>query len=188
MNKIIYLIIGLMIIGTATATENIGTFKKDSCINLIHQCGNCSYYNITAITYPNSSWATSNHNMSNTGGLYEYVFCTTSQIGTYNVYTERNQSGTITEGSYQFEINIDQRPNTTNALAIIIGLGILSIINILIFYKNNKLFGNIVFIGIGLSLTYFAGDFILSGMGVILTLGAIINAIYDSINKLKKKY
>jgi hypothetical protein len=83
------LLLFILSIVTAQPSTNLGTFEKGSCVELTYSNNVSSYANISAITYPlNSSYAiygdvafTDNGN-----GFYNYSFCNTQILGTYNVY------------------------------------------------------------------------------------------------------
>lgn len=85
--------------------QSLGTFKQNSCVNLIQTCDNCTYVNITSIKYPNSSSALGLSAMTKSGTLYNYSFCSTSVIGNYIVSGIGDLDGELTSWNYDFNIN-----------------------------------------------------------------------------------
>ena len=104
--QITIFIILILILCSFVYSESLGTFKQGSCITLIENCDNCTYVNISSVTYPNSSTAEENLNMTKIGTEYRRQFCNTSAIGVYQVFAYGDANGvgsTITDG-YDFKI------------------------------------------------------------------------------------
>lgn len=111
MSKSIFLksLLGLLFIFTIISCtyaeqQSFGTFKQNSCINLIQTCDNCTYNNITKIVAPNSNIALQDLTMTKIGTVYNLSFCSTSQIGTYVVNGVGDLDGVDTVWNYSFEI------------------------------------------------------------------------------------
>lgn len=83
MNKVILFIslITLMLF-VPIVNADLGTFKQNDCVN-IKTILNTTAVNISTISYPNSSLALSNLEMTKTGQTFNYSFCDTSPLGTY---------------------------------------------------------------------------------------------------------
>jgi len=86
--------------------QSLGTFPKNSCIQLLQLCGDCSYNNITSIVYPNSSRIILDAQMTKRGAEFNYTFCDTEQIGTYYVNGIGDLNGEDTAWAYEFEITL----------------------------------------------------------------------------------
>lgn len=67
---------------------NIGTVKQNQCVQLIGLCDNCTYMNVTSVSYPiNKTFVLfGQFAMTKNGGTFNYSFCNTNQTGEY-VYT-----------------------------------------------------------------------------------------------------
>lgn len=96
----------ILLIGIATAEiQTLGTFKLDSTINLIQNCYNSSYSNISRVLYPNSSFAiNTNTIMTKNGDEYNYSFTQANTIGQYLVYGYCDENGVRTNWAYDFTI------------------------------------------------------------------------------------
>ena len=87
-NKILLtLLLGLVLISLGSA-YTWGTQKQGECIEIREVCPLpfCNETTIQAITYPNSTLIISNTNANHTGTIWNYTLCSTSVLGTYNVY------------------------------------------------------------------------------------------------------
>ena len=85
---LLFLIIGWMLItgGVVSALDSLGTFKQGENIRVIQTCDTATYITLSSITYPNSTIAVSQINMTSAGsGEFYYIFTNTSTIGRYNV-------------------------------------------------------------------------------------------------------
>jgi len=95
----------LLLIPISSATiYDFGTFKQSEDINLIQICSSCTYNNITAILYPNSTVAISNVEMTANVGIFNYTFKDTSTIGRYLVNGFGDIGGVDTEWNYEFRV------------------------------------------------------------------------------------
>jgi len=104
-NKYLILMLAIfLVLPMLSATESLGTFKQNECINLIQTCSNCSYVNISSIINPQSTEVLGEVEMTKNGVMYNYTFCSTSQIGNYVVNGFGDLDGTITTWSYDFEV------------------------------------------------------------------------------------
>lgn len=94
----------LMSITNVSAGGSIGSVQQGQCIQLLSTCGNCSFVNLTSVTYPiNHSFALlGNFAMTKTGGTFNYSFCNTNITGIY-FYTILGD-GTIATDGGNFEV------------------------------------------------------------------------------------
>lgn len=116
-------------IDMASAEEQtLGTFLKDSCIQLKQTCGNCTYVNITRVSAPDSTVLISgNFSMTRQDTIYNLTFCSTTQVGEYIVDWKANPDGITSAGNYNFFISLTGiRPSTAQG-TIYFFLGVLSI-------------------------------------------------------------
>ena len=81
------LILGIFLIGiVSTINLNSISGKTGSNIIIIQTCADSTYMNISSITYPNTSVAVSNIQMTPIGsGDFRYDFNLTSVSGTYDI-------------------------------------------------------------------------------------------------------
>ena len=117
MNKNIFILIfiSFVLISSVQALDNMGTFKQNSNVRIVQICSDASFINITSVSYPDSSIATSTSAMTDLGNGEFYIdFENTTQLGRYDVrgvsdgcektfatYFEVTPSGfLINEGSY----------------------------------------------------------------------------------------
>lgn len=114
----IFVFLILMLVGSVSALNELGTFKQNECVEIKQTCSSCSYVN-ASISYPNSTRALTNIQMSEISpGVWTYDFCNTSNLGRYDVIGEGDLSGTPTSFATYFTIT------TSGAIAINSGEGI----------------------------------------------------------------
>jgi hypothetical protein len=109
-NKIInlscVLFIFLMIIMplSSASVSTLGIFKQGECINLIQTCSSCTYNNITSILSPNSTIIPIDSSMIQSRTTFDYVFCNTTESGTYQVNGIGDLNGVDTIWNYNFVV------------------------------------------------------------------------------------
>lgn len=114
MNKILYLIIGIiLLIGIASAgKESLGVFKQNEVVRVVQICDDALNVTITSISYPNGSTAFSNGDMTPAGnGEFYLNFPNTTSLGVYDV---RGVSDGC-EGTFTFWFEITPSGNSGNA-------------------------------------------------------------------------
>jgi len=119
---IIFLMVILPMVSAQDVGENFGTFKQNSCVNLIQTCGNCTYVN-ASVFYPNSTTALSDISMTKSGTVYNYSFCSTSVVGTYNVVGSGNPDAVVTVWDYTFNVTPSGIEYTQSFFWLILALG-----------------------------------------------------------------
>jgi hypothetical protein len=68
------------------SANNLGVFKQNTTINITQVCYNATYITLTSVTYPNSTKAVNQSNMTSQGsGEFIYVFKNATISGRYNV-------------------------------------------------------------------------------------------------------
>lgn len=75
----------IMLLGLFLISFGIAV-KQNDCIIINAQCPNCTYMNLTSVKYANTSnyalWG--QYAMTQNGGEYNYTFCDTGFLGTYD--------------------------------------------------------------------------------------------------------
>ena len=96
----------MLLISVASATaETLGTVKQYDCVELIQTCANCTYVNISSVSYPDSTIALSESPMTKDGTRYNYTsFCNTSKTGTYNINGFGDPDATVTIWNFDLEV------------------------------------------------------------------------------------
>lgn len=94
----------IFLIGLVSSESNsLGIFKQNNCISLRQIC-NCTYVNISSVTYPDSTQALNMVSMTKLRTEFNYTFCNTTQLGTYTVNGFGDDSGEQSIFIYDFEI------------------------------------------------------------------------------------
>jgi len=90
----------------SASNYNLGSFDQYECVDLIQTCSNCSYVNITQITYQPTStnFLIQEQGMTKQGTRYNYTFCNTSLYGVYVYDTQGDENGEIEIASVDFKI------------------------------------------------------------------------------------
>jgi len=138
------LFLGILSISFVLASQSLGTFPKDSTINLVQSCVNSTYSNITRVTYPgtstNSSFAIEGETIM-TGLIsdtFNYSFSLTSEIGNYIVYGHCDEDGIKTAWVYDFEItSTGEQVSLSNSIIVIVFL-ILAAVFLVLGYSFSK--------------------------------------------------
>ena len=110
----ILFLVGLLSITVVSAEiENLGTFKQYDCIELFQSCSNCSFSNLTSVTYPNGTKDPINILMTKSGLEYNYTYCKTTTLGDYIINGFSDADGENTVWAYNMSIS----PSGTNNLS-----------------------------------------------------------------------
>jgi len=123
------------------AEDSIGTYQQDSCVEIKQTCSSCSYVNIS-VSYPNSTRAITNQNMSLIGsGSWVYEFCNTSNLGRYNVMGEGDIDGSAESFATYFKITPSGSDDLSSGsgLALIGSLSMIVIVGIFFFVLSFRL-------------------------------------------------
>jgi hypothetical protein len=189
-NKIsLLLLMFLLVLPMVFATENFGTFKQNSNINLI-QTYNATYCNITSITAPDSTLLISGELMTKSGSKFNYTLLAsnTSQLGTYAVCGECDTT------SWCANFEITPTGETTNGWKITIQIFVsVSALFLMILFLYLSFAGinsgmakkenNIIrFFFIGLALIFLIAHIIITSIIIHNTLG--IGSISYSYNAI----
>jgi hypothetical protein len=128
---------------TLAETQTLGTFQQNSNINLIQQCTNSTYANITRVILPNSTFALNGQfAMTKLGDDYSYTLSlgNTSLLGEYLVYGICNEDGSKIGWQYNFYITTTgDKVSLSNIILVIAFLVIAGILFILGFtFEKDK--------------------------------------------------
>jgi hypothetical protein len=105
MKNIIFLILGIFLIGLVSASgENIGTYKFNTCVKLPQVCSTCSYSNISSVLSPNGTIYAVEQSMTQEGTFYYYEFCDTTQLGDYQINGHFDVKGSDEVWNYKISI------------------------------------------------------------------------------------
>ena len=153
-NKLVLfvLILSLMPLITASNLAQLPPIKQNDCMPLVQYCANCTYVNITSITYPNGTVQQLNY-LTSLQGQDTYVnnsFCSTSALGTYVYGTYGNPDGVRVSQSVAREVTPTGNQNMLGfyILVIVVCYGVL-FIGVM---KSDLLFG-----GLGSLMLYILG-------------------------------
>ena len=105
---------------SSAQTEQLGTFKKGDCVNLLQTCADCTYNVISSVTYPNSTQAIGQTSMVKSGTQYSYNYCKTDALGIYIVNGFGDLGGTDTIWNYNFVITPTGKQDTGMSVAVYI--------------------------------------------------------------------
>jgi hypothetical protein len=147
------LIIAILPIISAFGIDNLGTFKQNDCVNLIQTCSNCSFSNITAVIYPNSTIALAETTMSQSRTYFYTSFCNTSLNGIYIVTGFGDPDGSIQIWDYSFSITPNGEEASVGKAVFYIGLLIVLLVfligTVVLFMENGNLLAKVGMFGLG---------------------------------------
>jgi hypothetical protein len=195
----IIFLLALLILPMAIAEDYeydiLGTFKQSTCIQLIQTCPNCTFVNISSVTYPDSTQALGLVEMQRAGTFYNYTFCKTAQLGTYRVsgYGDINNVQNYYETfTYVFIITptLGSESNTTTFLFLIIGATLLIILGFAMKNEILSLIAGFLFLASGMyGMIYGFGDttntytriisLMVIALGALITLASAFNFLED---------
>jgi hypothetical protein len=174
-----------------SALTMVGTYKQGDILNIIHNCKNSTWSNITRITYPNSTFALNTQTaMTKNGFNYNYSFSNTNTLGEYSVYGACDEDGVNTPWYSSFNITTTGQ-ESDNTILLFLALGGFIILIFAFVLKNNYLgfMAGVLFIIFGIfALVYGLGiisDFYTSAIGYVsLGLGLFIflTSAYSAIS------
>lgn len=127
MRKIlVILLLGLFLISFASAfeisDESLGTFQKDSTVQLYQSCATCTYTNISSVKFPNGTILLINELMTKSGQDYIYDFNKTSQLENYFYTVCGDKNSILTCETIPFTITKTGLPEGVNQSVLYFGL------------------------------------------------------------------
>lgn len=90
---------------TLISSSTLGIFEQDSTISLHQVCDNCSFVNLTSVTFPNGTIESIEANMTKIGQDYNFSFSNTGIPGLYIYNTCGDQDGILQCENIDFTIN-----------------------------------------------------------------------------------
>lgn len=110
--KKLYLLFGLLMLVSTIATVSavntdeyfLGTFEQGICMELYQQCANCTYVNLSSITYPNNTLLNLNVTMTKDGVDFNRTFCGTDDQGEYWYTVFGDKNGGFKTETIRFEV------------------------------------------------------------------------------------
>jgi len=196
MKQILFVLTIVLCLGLVSASQitSLGEKQQGKSVNLIQNCVNSTYANITRVTYPNGSFALNTQTaMTKNGDDYDYTFSNTKELGPYYVYGQCDEDGIKTNWVYDFTITTTGRDNG-NTLPLFLLLGAFIIFGFASYLKNEYigLFSGMLFIVAGIymmiyGLGSFADDytraisFITLGIGLSVCFIAIVEMFYTDL-------
>jgi hypothetical protein len=184
MNKrliFIVLILVAIVLPTIAIAEvqSLPAQKQNTCVLIEQTCSNCTYVNLDAVKYPNSTRAYINIAMTNEGYGWTYSFCDTSKLGTYIVTTCGDVDGILTCVNYDFDVTPDGVPYSSNRSSttgyILLFLMVVFIIFIILTFTTKNIY--VGFIG-----GFFALVFLLFAIQTLLFMPQI--AVLESFKSM----
>jgi len=121
------------------SAENIGTFKLNEEFEITNYCnsGDCSYMNLSSITYPNGTVFYINEQMTKTGQEFNYSYNALT-MGEYRFKTCANPQGDLTCEEDSFSITPNGEIKENSQLYSRIFLIIILIVLVIFIQTNSK--------------------------------------------------
>ena len=132
----VYLSILVILLSLGSAIDFIDPVKQGECVQLPQVCATCTYNNLSVVQYPNGTYALrGEYVMTKIGITYNYTWCDTNTIGTYQVDGHGDLSGADTGwGGYTFKVNgSGQEIPQSQIILLFAGLGIIILVGIFFF-------------------------------------------------------
>jgi hypothetical protein len=96
MKNLVLIAMCIALVGLASAAiSDLGVFQQQECVNLYQMCDNCTYVNISSVTFPNSTIDTIEAQMTKNGVDYNYTYCQTVDLGEYLYKVCGDKDGTF---------------------------------------------------------------------------------------------
>lgn len=101
---IISLLLVFLLIQTTSAL--LGTYEKDTSVDLIQTCNNCTYCNLTSIKYPNGTDILRNVKMTKNLTYFNFLLDggNITTVGTYTYYYDCGNGFETATGGINFEV------------------------------------------------------------------------------------
>ena len=189
---LLFLILGIFLISIASAEiQTLGVFEQNTDINLIQICGTCTFNNITAVLFPNSTIAVSNLAMERDGTFYNHTFTNTSSLGEYIVNGFGDLGGTDTAWSYTFKVTSFGTTLQNSGVVYGVLLLIFFFMDLIIFYLISRLdkenFRNDEGIFVGISIQKYLRVILIGvSYGLILLTLNLMNATANTSSQISQ--
>lgn len=178
---------------TFISASDLGTFKLGECISLYQQCDNCTYVNLTSVSYPNNNTEIIEQAMTNHGTDFDFQFCNTTLDGNYKYTVCGDKNGNRKCEVHNFEVNSSGRTGGENIAFFIVVVLILYGLTLFGFFGGNipmTVLGGMALIGFGVYTisngviiyidwitVYFS--YVTIGVGALCSLWALVEWIQD---------
>lgn len=101
---LLILALAVLFISSASAVDNIGTFKTGDSFELIQICDSCTYVNLSSVVFPNGTLTDfTNTSMTKTGYNYNYTYSTLVE-GEYQYFVCGDKLGTLRCEQFDFSV------------------------------------------------------------------------------------
>lgn len=135
---ILGIVLTLVLIQNASAI--LGTFVKESDIDLIQTCNNCTYCNISSVKYPNGTNIFTNQAMTKDETYYNFTLNSsyTKDIGTYKYYYNCGNEIEKATGGIIFEVTLsgDETPEGISYILAVVIIIIFGIACVFLYLSN----------------------------------------------------
>jgi hypothetical protein len=121
----------LMLSLVSAGKESLGVFKQNENVRIVQVCDDATWVNISSISYPNGSVASSGIKMVPSSGEFYYNFSDTLQLGIYDV--RGISDGCENTFTYYFEITPTGKITSSSQGLLSIGV-LASIVLLMIFF------------------------------------------------------
>jgi hypothetical protein len=113
----------------SASLESLGTFKQSETVRITQVCSDATYINISSISYPNSTVAVSNIQMTSSGsGEYYYDFNSTDTSGRYDVRGVSDGCEFTFATTFEITLSGEQRDTTIIVSDIVLLLAVILIV------------------------------------------------------------
>ncbi len=170
-----YLLLIILVVGCLSfisavecGDNSLGSFKRGESIELRQTCDDCTFVNLSSVTYPNSTNIYFNEFMTQNGIDFNYTFSSAVVKGDYFYVVSGDKDGGFSSETFCFEVT-----ETGNKLDNPQSLLVIGLIIILIFLT-------ITFLYFGNKTEYLPFKIFLTSLGVLfimLTVGVSLNAV-----------
>jgi len=138
--RLVVTLLSVFFLISCISATSIGTFEKNTDIELYQTCNNCTYCNFTTIKYPNSTNISTNIAATQSGTYYYYLLAAgnITENGKYSyTYDCGNAVESLTDTLF-FDVNptgIDLSGSSNIAIGVLFGALVLAIIFITIGFR-----------------------------------------------------
>ncbi len=170
--------------------QTLGCFQVDTEIDLIQTCATCTFNNISAVSYPNSSILISNVAMERDGTRYNFTLndTQTSTIGEYIVDGFGNISGADEIWNYNFFITPTGECLDTQQSIIVFGLllFLLFLTAAFLFFgsKVETISVKVFLIALGALFLLFTLGFSINAIKQLMFLGSVFSGTFVGLYRL----
>lgn len=200
MRKLYLLLIFIIfLVSFTSALDSLGTFKQGQTVRIVQVCEDATYVTISSISFPNSTIAVSNLNMTSSGsGEYHYNFSTTSSLGRYDIRGISN--GCDKTFATYFDVTSSGGNGLTFWIILIFSFAFIFLILSAIIKEELFVYiSGICFLVAGVIIMIYGIDvlndwttraiaFISLGLGFIFSIGAYIYNSYSNSNSSEEEF